>query len=158
MNIHRTIRSLGICGVPVLSLLVLITSSCRAPWTSPPASIDSELMVFGGKVGTLARTVQSSALFIQAELTKPQPNVHELQEAQVRIFRAHLAELPRAPKELFELHDLWIEASFECQYVSEWAVINLSGDLTSCLAKIEVVVKETMQYMPTQEAPTTSIP
>ncbi len=111
-------------------------------------------MVFGGKVGALARTVQSSALLIQAELARPHPNVHALQEAQAQILSAHLAALPRAPEELEELHDLWIEASFDCQSSSELAVINLSGDLTSCLAKIEVVVIKTRPYMPTPEGPT----
>ncbi len=115
-------------------------------------------MAYGAKIGTLARSVQTDALFIQAELAKPQPNVHEMQEAQARIYQSHLETLGKAPVELFELHDQWIVASFDCQYLTSVVVINLVGNLSPCLAEIEAVVKATEKYMPTQAGPTTMNP
>lgn len=115
-------------------------------------------MAFGVKVGTLARTIQSATLFIQAELAKPQPNLRDMQEAQTQIWRAHLEQLPPAPEELYDLHDLWIEASFHCQYITNLAVINFGGDLALCLSEIDVVVKATAKYMSAQEEPTESTP
>ena len=115
-------------------------------------------MAFGAQVGTLARTIQSETLFIQAELAKPQPNLHDMQEAQAQIWRAHLEQLVPAPEELYDLHDLWIEASFHCQYITNLAVINFGGDLTPCLSEVDVVVKATAKYMPTQVGPTKSPP
>lgn len=158
MNKHRIIHSLVLRGSTLWFLLIFSTSSCIAPWTSRPSSIDSEVMVFGAKVGTLARTIQSKTLFIQAELAKPQPNVRNMQEAQAQILRAHLEQLPPAPEELYDLHDLWIEASFDCQYGTNLAVINLGGDLIPCLSEIDIVVKATEKYMSAQEKPTKSIP
>src|SRR5450759_4473327 len=148
MNNHRIFHSFVLRGSTLLFLLVFSTSSCVTPWTSQPSSVDSEVTAFGLKVGTLARTVQSATLFIQAELAKPQPDVHAMQEAQAQILRAHLELLPPAPQELYDLHDSWIEASFNCQYITDLAVINLSGDLTSCLSAIDVIVKATAKYMP----------
>lgn len=153
MNKHLITHSLIVRGSTLLFLLVFSTSSCMA---SQPASMDSEVRAFGAKIGTLARTIQSKTLFLEAELAKPKPNLHNMQEAQAQISRAQLEQLPPAPEELYDLHDLWIEASFHCQYITNLAVINSGGDLAPCLSEIDEVVKATAKYMSEQEEPTES--
>jgi hypothetical protein len=143
-------------GAALFILLVFLASGCLATCTSQSSSAEDEVMAFGGKVGMLARTIQTETMFIQAELAKPYSNLHDMQEAQARIERAYLDihYLGHAPEELKGLHDLWIEASFNCQYLTNLAVINGGGDLSSCLSQIDAVVKATEKYMPAQEEST----
>ena len=160
MEGHRAIYNLILRGSTLLILLISFTSGCNAPQTPQPSSIDNEVMVFGAKIGTLTRTIQTAALFIQVELAKPQPNLHDMQEAHARITTAYLdlSEVGPTPKELNDLHDLWITASFDCDYITNLAIINGAGDLSTCLSEINTVVKATAKYMPAQVEATKPIP
>jgi hypothetical protein len=160
MERHRGICNLLMRGATLLILLVSFTSGCNAAQAPQSPSIDNEVMVFGAKIGTLVRTIQTAALFIQAELAKPQPNLHDMQEAHARIKTAYLdlSKVGPTPKELYDLNDLWITASFDCDYSTNLAIINGAGDLSTCLAEIDAVVKATAKYMPAQGEATKPIP
>jgi hypothetical protein len=141
------------CYPTLLVLLVSVLAGCTASSATRPSPTDSAVMAFGAQVGAQVRTIQAAALFIQEELAKPQPNLHEMQAAHARIKTAYLdlSEMSRTPEALLDLHDQWITASFDCEYLTNLAIINGGGDLTPCLSEIDVVVKATEQYMPAQE-------
>lgn len=149
MNKHRIAKGFVFHSAFLFILLSVANSGCRGPQTSQ----DDEILVFGAKVGTLARTIQSAVVFIQSELVTSQPNLRDMQEAHARIKKAYidLHDIGRVPEELYSLRDAYIVASFECEDATNLAIINSGGDLTSCLAKIDLVVKETEKYMPAPE-------
>lgn len=130
-------------------ILILLTAGCTSREIGP--ATDQATLEYGARVGVLVRTIRTQVLSIQLDLSNSQPKIEALQSAHADIKTAYvdLNNLGAAPEGMAEIHDSSIGAAFDCEYMTQRAIVGGEVDLTQCLSEVAKVIELTEAYVST---------